>query len=137
MDAGLLTNLAVTTAVQAAIGTGITLIMRRYVAAVDRVTERVRVLEEKRIAEIEMSISENRKQHEEFIASIGQRIGREEQRDLLTRIEKISDEQRNTAIQQAATVAKMDIAANQIDELFGRIAALATTQARLQGKIEG
>ena len=136
MDTGLLINLGATTAVQTIIGTGLALIMKRYVAAVDRVTERVRVLEEKRIAELERANEANRTEHGQFSSQMSERMSRSDQRDLVARIEKISDEQHSTAIQQATVVAQMHMATSQIDELFGRIAVLQTTQARMQGKID-
>lgn len=135
METGLLLNLGLTTAVQTVVGTGLALIMKRYVAAVDKLADRVKELEEKRISELEKAARSNRSEHEELKTAIAGRITRTEQRELVARIEKVSDEQRGTAIQQTRTATKMSTATDQISELFGRIAKLSSEVSHMQGKL--
>ena len=137
MDSGLLVNLAATTAVQAGVGTIIAIIIRRYVAAVDRLADRVRQLEEKRIAELERHVETNRDEHDALKAQLQGRIGRDEQQNLVDRVEKVNDEQRDTALRQERTATQMQTAVTQISELFAKVAILTRDVARMQGKIDG
>ena len=135
MNAGLV-NLIVTTAVQAAVGAIIAQIIRRYAGQVDKIAERVRELEEKRIAKVERACEQNISEHKALAAAVDGRISREEQQAVLARIERVSDEQQKTAIQQTQTATEMRMAANQISDLFGKVAVLSRDVARMQGKIE-
>lgn len=136
MSAGM-TNLVVTTAVQAAVGAVIAAIVRRYVAQVDRLASRVNELEEKRIVELERAGERNRQEHAVIERAIVQRMSREEQTALVARIEVANDEQRKTAIQQTQTATEMRMAASQISELFGKVALLSRDVARMQGALDG
>ena len=135
MNAGLIANLAVTAGVQAIVGGIIATIIRRYVAAVDRLADRVKELEEKRIADLEASVAANDVAHTTMSEKIAERIGREEQSRLIDRIEAVADQQSGTMIEQTKTATQMTMAANQISELFGRIARLSTDVAKMQGKM--
>lgn len=136
MNAGLVMNLAITTAVQAGVGAIIATIIRRYVAQVDRISARVRELEERRITALERVYDENRAEHLAIHDAIAGRMGREEQQTFLGRIEQVSSEQRQTALQQTTTATEMRMAASQISELFGKVARLSADVARMQGRID-
>lgn len=135
MNAGLV-NLIVTTAVQAAVGAIIAQIIRRYAGQVDKIAERVRELEEKRITKIEQACEQNLSEHKALVAAVDGRMSREEQQAVLARIERVSDEQQKTAIQQTQTATEMRMAANQIADLFGKVAVLSRDVARMQGRID-
>ena len=136
MEAGLLLNLGVTTVVQASIGAIITVIIRRYAATVDKLAGRVTELEERRLVSIERAWQSNAAEHQKMKDAIAGRMSREDQTDLVSRIERVTDKQDATAVQQTETATKMTIATEQIGELFGRMTILTRDVARMQGKIE-